>query len=151
MSKFINLGRLFGGDADEDDDRFNGKHGVDKVRHGGHNPHPAEIYDGLTGLTLHEKEVFEEYLKHGLRDAAETMGMNRGTVHAIVNNVKDKLDLRGSQNELYKWYKDEYGAPEGYTGSSESAADNTTDNYTDQSVEGGDHPWLYDSEGNYIG
>jgi hypothetical protein len=80
--------------------------------------------------------------------------MNKGTVHAIVNTAKSKLDVSGTQNELYKWYKNTYGAPENthnygsdYTGSS----DQTGANYTDQTVEGGDHPWLYDSEGNYIG
>jgi len=122
------------GIRDDDDDDEEVDHEPDRGYHAtGRNTHPAHIYDELTGLTKHERIVFEQYLRSGLRDGAAELGMNKGTFHKIVNNAKDKLDVRGDQNELYKWYKREYTTPEDHSGDSN-----------------GLDPELYDSDGDFI-
>jgi hypothetical protein len=157
------LGRLLGiggDDSSDDDDDFNnrdngaGESGSKHGRHNHHvNPHPAHIYDEETGLTKHERAVLEQYLVEGNKDAAKTLGMNRTTFNTVLSNAKAKLDWYGDRNDLYRQFKEEYGAPTGYTGETDysTSADHTHENYTDPTTEGGDHPWMYDGEGNRIG
>lgn len=90
----------------------NADHEEDHGRHGGHNPHPADTYDEVTGLTKHEREVFEKYLSHksygGLHATAKDLDMNRNTVYSIVRNVKEKLGYSGNVEDIREQYEKDF-------------------------------------------
>lgn len=151
--------RLFIGDSEDSDFRDREYGPASRKGSGQHdnhvNPHPKEIYaDTEIGLTRHEKECFEMWLLHGRRDGAALMDMNKHTFGKIVQIAKEKMGVSGDVNDLWRWYNDEYGAPVDTSivdTTDEADTSEHSDAYTDLTVPGGDNPWEYDGDGNYIG
>ena len=139
------LSHLLGFEDDDDDDQ-EWTITNERERTTRPNPHPPEIYDQETGLTKHERAVFEAWLLHGLRDGAKELGMNKWTFKTIVANAKNKLDMHGDHNTLYREYKETYGEP---TNTHDYSQDFQT-SMTNEEHQAA-YPHLYDHEGNYIG
>lgn len=104
----------------------------------------GNTYNNL-GLTDRQTEIMNTYgTYNSVKETANALGISKQAVRNAIVSVAEKMGLDSSySDDVYEEWRiaDEYS----------SAADQTGDNYTDTAVEGGDHPWLYDSEGNYIG
>lgn len=114
--------------------------GQGRGNHGHANDHISRT---VLGITERQQEILEAYSTMGAKAAAAHLGIHKNSIYDIMRDIADR------------WGFDE-GAPSGavldtYADLKAESHVGSTENYDDITVEGGDHPWLYDSEGNYIG
>lgn len=111
--------------------------------HGGH------TYNDI-GLTDRQTQIMDLYgEKRSLTEVAHELGISKSAVRNAIAAIHEKLNARSSHSDdVYDAWIDAGGAE--YVADSGRSEQGQT-NYDDPTVPGGDHPWLYDHEGNYIG
>jgi hypothetical protein len=95
------------------------------------------------GITDRQQEILNAFREGGWRNAAAVCGISKNGVYRVLEDIADRWGLdQNKVSDIVDTYNDlEAGV---YT------ADQLSPNYTDTSVEGGNHPWQYDHEGNRI-